>query len=563
MNKIFFVSDFFFHENPRHSGGAEKYNHALIFELFNEKYNDFKNYMFITMTCPKLTPEMVDKNRSYTFFISNFMTLSDETKNTLMNKKVDYIIIEHDHKYLKSNNPALYNKYVSNEEGIQNVDFYKKARAVLCQTDFAANILYKNIELKNLISLSGNVWSEKEINFLHETLLASKPPEERDCKWGVLRSTNLNKGVPETINYCNSENIPYSFISHPTFEGFVQKISNCQGVILFPRWIETFNRFLIEARALNCKIMTNKRSGCVQDGWMEYKGESMIEKMRSSKKEIFLTYENLIRKKEVEYFKVKMPRVSIITTFVEAEQYIEHYLESMTKQTIFNEIDLLIYDAGSQGKESDVILKYSEKYPNIKHIRDENKISSSEAFNKMIDLSDNDYIGMVMIDDRPAPHYAEILRKYLHFTEKDLVYGDCVQTYVSNSDIDDKFYNSKNLYEHSLKDFSKENMIKSLPGPMPMFRKSMIKRSGGFSDQFKHANDWELWLRCVRDGSEFFKVHSKVGLYYFNPNGVTTSADKFTNKIKEEASLFNEYKDIIGEENYNKYKQYFSQGLKK
>ena len=198
---------------------------------------------------------------------------------------------------------------------------------------------------------------------------------------------------------------------------------------------------------------------------------------------------------------------------------------------------------------------------NIIHIRDEEKIGSSEAFNRMIQKSKNEFIGMISIDDRPAPHYAEKLRKYLNFSNTDLVYGDCVQTYEENTKITDDFYTNNNLYEHSLNDFSPENMIKSLPGPMPMFKKSMIDKSGAFDINFKHSNDWELWLRCVRDGATFYKVHDKIGLYYFNPNGVTTSPDTFKSKIKEEASLFEEYKDILGEDNYKKYKQYFSQGL--
>jgi hypothetical protein len=89
----------------------------------------------------------------------------------------------------------------------------------------------------------------------------------------------------------------------------------------------------------------------------------------------------------------------------------------------------------------------------------------------------------------------------------------------------------------------------------------MIQRSGGFNTSLKHANDWELWLRCVRDGSVFYKVDCRVGQYYFNPDGVTTSQNTFHSKIKEEAAIFNEFKDVIGDDNYNKYKNYFSQGL--
>jgi hypothetical protein len=176
-------------------------------------------------------------------------------------------------------------------------------------------------------------------------------------------------------------------------------------------------------------------------------------------------------------------------------------------------------------------------------------------------MSKNDFISMISIDDRPAPDYADKMRKYLLFSNADLVYGDCVQTYEENDKIDENFYNSDNLYEHSLNDFSPENMIKSLPGPMPMFRKAMIIKNGGFDENYKHCNDWELWLRCVRGGSKFYKIHRRLGLYYFNPNGVTTSAEKFSSKIKEEARVFHEFKDVLGEENFNRFKDYFSQGL--
>ena len=562
MNRIFFIADQFYHpENINTIGGAEKCNHVLTDELFATEFNDFKDYMFVQMICSDLNKKIIDKNLDSIFIISNFMTLAEEVKEYLIEKSVDYIILEHDHKYLKNNNPAEFKDLLSNEEDRQNTEFFKHARVVLCQTDYASRILFKNTQAKNIVSLSGNLWLDSEIDLLERLLDESPTPSERENKWGVLRSKNPNKGVPETVAYCLENKIPHSSIGNIHYESFMREVSNCEGIIMFPRWIETFNRFLCESRALDCKVMTNQNVGCVQDGWMKYKGKDMIEKMKSCKQEIFEKFRKLIRKENLEFLDFETPRVTIMTTFVEAEEFIEGYLDSIVNQTIFEEVDLLIYDSGSTGKESEIISKYCEKYKNIKHIRDEEKIPSSEAFNKMIEASENDLIGMVMIDDRPAPYYAEILRHYLHFSSSDLVYGDCVQSYTCNAKIDEKFYTSKNLYEHSIKDFSRENMIKSLPGPMPMFKKSMINRCGGFDSNFKHANDWELWLRCVRSGSSFLKVHSKVGLYYFNPQGVTTSTENFTSKIKEEASLFMEYKDVIGEQNFNKYKQYFSQGL--
>ena len=559
MNKILFIADLFFSDG--FIGGAERCNDTLIKEFFNQKYNDYKDYMFITMNCSKITPEIINKNLDSKFFICNFMTLSQECKDIFVNKKLDYIIVEYDHKYIKSNDPSIYPNFLSNEEGLQNINFYKNAKAVLCQSTYACEILYKNLLLNNIINLKGNLWSEKDIFSLRTTLKNSSTPENRKNEWAVLNTNNKNKGVSSTINYCLINKIKYNFIGNSNYKDFIKEISESKGVIFFPKWVETFNRFLIEARALNCKVMTNKKVGCVRDNWMKYKGTDLLDQMEIMKDKIFQIYDDLIQENNVEFYNVDLPRITIMTTFVEAETYIEDFLETVIAQTIFEDVDLFIYDAASTGREAEIISSYQEKYPNIIHIRDEEKIGSSEAFNRMIQKSKNEFIGMISIDDRPAPHYAEKLRKYLNFSNTDLVYGDCVQTYEENTKITDDFYTNNNLYEHSLNDFSPENMIKSLPGPMPMFKKSMIDKSGAFDINFKHSNDWELWLRCVRDGATFYKVHDKIGLYYFNPNGVTTSPDTFKSKIKEEASLFEEYKDILGEDNYKKYKQYFSQGL--
>jgi len=91
-----------------------------------------------------------------------------------------------------------------------------------------------------------------------------------------------------------------------------------------------------------------------------------------------------------------------------------------------------------------------------------------------------------------------------------------------------------------------------------MFKKEMLKKSGNFDEKLIYANDWELWLRCVRNGSKFKKINSIIGLYYFNPNGKSTSVKNTQEKLKEEKIIFNEYIDIIGEKNYYTYKDYFN-----
>ena len=102
-------------------------------------------------------------------------------------------------------------------------------------------------------------------------------------------------------------------------------------------------------------------------------------------------------------------------------------------------------------------------------------------------------------------------------------------------------------------------MIKCLPGCMPLWKKSLHEKAGFFNENYKHAGDWEMWLRAVRNGANFKKVNGTHGLYYVNPDGLSTSEKMHSTRFEEEKQIFFEYKEIFGEENFNKYKVYFEQ----
>ena len=87
----------------------------------------------------------------------------------------------------------------------------------------------------------------------------------------------------------------------------------------------------------------------------------------------------------------------------------------------------------------------------------------------------------------------------------------------------------------------------------------MHDRCGYFNDKLKYAGDWELWLRAVRSGSEFKRVDGIYGLYYNNPSGLSTDEERYKEKFKEEKQIFFEYRDIFGDENFKRFKGYFSQ----
>ena len=65
--------------------------------------------------------------------------------------------------------------------------------------------------------------------------------------------------------------------------------------------------------------------------------------------------------------------------------------------------------------------------------------------------------------------------------------------------------------------------------------------------KYRSAGDWEMWLRAASQGSKFKKINELLGLYYFNPKGVSTNPDNFEWKQKEEAEVYEKYSSISTE----------------
>jgi hypothetical protein len=163
-----------------------------------------------------------------------------------------------------------------------------------------------------------------------------------------------------------------------------------------------------------------------------------------------------------------------------------------------------------------------------------------------------------LIDDVKKKDCIEVLYNEIDNDDSiDLVYGDVFETKLENQ----TFANCKNdkniLFEHSTHTFSRENMIKCLPGPMPLWRRAMHEKNGFFdTENCNYADDWEMWLRATESGSKFKKVDKIVGLYLA---GGRSQQNDFGQR-REEAKIFYKYSHLFGN-NFHKYKPYFDQFL--
>ena len=548
MSKVIVSSDFFLEEVR---GGAEFYNEELLQALA-------KDHDVIAIKSEHLSIDFFKQHKDAFFIVSNFVLLSEAVKQCLINDDVRYCILEHNPAWNKQDNPLRYPKSIVPEDQLQHVEFYKNAEAILCQSQLHADLTRKNLLLNNVVNLGCNLWREETLQLLEKNI-----DTEKTRKVGIMESQNKNKGFPQAVNYCRSNDIEFDAIPFLTQENFFSELAKTETLVLFPQWLETFCRVAVEARVLGCKLITNKALGCASEPFFKLKGKELLDEIRRRREGVLEVYEKLIAGQTVETVSppLQLPKVTLISTFYNADEYIDGHLKNIREQTIFDDLEIIFVDPASPGKDKQKVDGFVSEFSNATLIESEKRITTAEAFNLALQFSKGDLVVFACTDDRMAKDYLETARKHLFLDEDvDLVYGDCLQTTKPNETVEQNSSRGR-LYEHSRMKFSPENMIKSLPGPMPAFRKSMIEKHGSFKDELKFASDWELWLRCVRGGSKFKKIDKVVGLYYYNKDGLSTSPENAVPRLKEEAQVFNEYKDVIGEKNYNTFKDYFNQAL--
>lgn len=277
--KVCFVSDLF---EAQIVGGAEKNDGALI------SYLRDKNVDLEILHCSKLNVETASK---YDFFIiSNFILLNEEVKSHLA-INANYIIYEHDHKYVKSRNPAVYEDFVIPESHKVNVDFYKNSKQIVVLSEICKKILEQNLDLQNVHNIGTSIWREEDLVLLSELCDTTK-----EFQFGVLKSPNPIKGEKAALQYCTANKITPMMISSANYEDFLGQMAKCETIIFFPQVLETFSRFCAEAKMLNCRLITTPSLiGLASEECSKLTGIELIEDIRFRTHSALEHFYNLVR----------------------------------------------------------------------------------------------------------------------------------------------------------------------------------------------------------------------------------------------------------------------------
>ena len=252
----------------------------------------------------------------------------------------------------------------------------------------------------------------------------------------------------------------------------------------------------------------------------------------------------------LEYTKVKVqdiPKISLITSVFKANEHIAQLMENITSQSIFKDkCEWIILNANDKNHtfEEEIIQKYVEKYPdNIKYKRLDTDPGVYGVWNEAIKMSTGEFVTNINCDDRRKSDALEQQAKLLFFKpDVDLVYNDSYIVQEANQTWEDI---KQDMSKYNFEQFSKQALLRqNLPHNNPMWRKSLHDKNGYFDDKYKSAADWDFWLRCAFAGSKFIKHPETLGVYYFNPLGISTNPENNSWKKKEEFEVYKKFQKI-------------------
>lgn len=272
MNRIVFIADFFAQQVP---GGGELNNHELI-QILRKR-----GIEVLEINSQNVSPSFLQQQpESSKYIVANFVALSEESKRVLEAQK-QYIIYEHDHKYVKTRNPADYENFIAPKSEIVNYDFYKNAIGIICQSTFHASIVESNLQLDNIHSVGGNLWSAEMLDFMYKISVNDK---KSTC--AIMNSNNWHKNTADAIKLCKVKGWQYDLIPSLNYKEFLIRLGENKKFVFLPKTPETLSRIVVEARMMGLSVITNNLVGATKENWFSLKGIELIDIMAGKRKEI-------------------------------------------------------------------------------------------------------------------------------------------------------------------------------------------------------------------------------------------------------------------------------------
>lgn len=238
-----------------------------------------------------------------------------------------------------------------------------------------------------------------------------------------------------------------------------------------------------------------------------------------------------------------MPKVSVIITSYNYENYISQTIESVLNQT-FSDLEVIIVDDGSKDNSIKVISKYCSKDIRVKLLTHENNQNKGLVKSLKLGISNaiGEYIVFLESDDYIATDYIQKKLDVFSQNQNTGLVLNKIKTFGNNPPRGTKKhlaltnnYWFKNNYSHNVSD------VMHLFNCIPTFSCVMVKKDLfdeiNFETPIKAFLDWWLWAQ-ISTKTELYSINEELTYWRMHSDSYVNSSNNI-NKLNFYTQLNN------------------------
>ncbi|MDD9952187.1 MAG: glycosyltransferase [Zetaproteobacteria bacterium] len=208
------------------------------------------------------------------------------------------------------------------------------------------------------------------------------------------------------------------------------------------------------------------------------------------------------------------PQISIGIPLYNEPHYIGECLESLRSQT-FTDFEVIIVNDAATDHSPQIAQTFCQQDPRFRIISHSTNKGLPAARNTALKHAKADYITFLDADDYLTPQSL-----YYRFKEIKSIPADGAGTYcgmlIGYRNLKPEDYQNKadQRGHHVVIDYIRSKGECPFNAHAPLLRAALIKEAGGFDESMKYgAEDWDLWIRLLRNGYRFFPVKRYGAVY--------------------------------------------------
>lgn len=211
-------------------------------------------------------------------------------------------------------------------------------------------------------------------------------------------------------------------------------------------------------------------------------------------------------------------RASLVVSCFRAESHLARFLESVSRQTALDRMELVLVHNEPTAKELELVSGFERSHPGrLRHVIVETVEPWGTSMNRGIRASSGEYVCIGNVDDVRADDSVEREMRALDEHPAALVtYGDYVRIGAVGA-TDGRL--------EVMPEFDQESFVRYYScGPFPMWRRAAHATVGVFDEQLRSGADFDLMARMALAGP-MVHVGGSLGFYLDVGEGLSTRGD--------------------------------------